>query len=59
MVFKEISWEGIVMFRIYIDVKSEDDAVILQKILHESLWKQRAMRYGKEDLTVHMIEVKE
>lgn len=47
------------MYRIYIDVKNEDDAVLLQQILHDSLWKQRYMRTGKEDLTVHMIEVKE
>lgn len=46
------------MYRIYIDVKSEDDAVILQRVIHDSLWPQRNLRYGKEDLTVHLIELK-
>jgi hypothetical protein len=45
------------MYRIYVDVKNESDALIIQQVIHESLWRQRAMRQGKEDLTVHFIEL--
>lgn len=45
------------MYRIYLDIKNEMDALFLQQYIHESLWKQRAMREGKEDLTVHFIEL--
>lgn len=45
------------MYRLYIDIKDERDALFLQQFLHESLWRQRAMRQGKEDLTVHFTEL--
>lgn len=45
------------MYRLYIDIKSENDALFLQQFLHESLWRQRAMREGKEDLTVHLMDL--
>jgi len=45
--------------RIYVDVKNEVDASIIQQVIHESLWRQRAMRQGKEDLTVHLIDLPE
>lgn len=45
--------------RLYIDVKSELDALFLQQFLRESLWRQQAMREGKEDLTVHLIDIEE
>lgn len=44
-------------YRLYIDVNSEEDAVILQKVIHDSLWTQRALRHGKEDLTVHLVDL--
>lgn len=45
------------MYRLYIDINDERDALFLQQLIHESLWRQQAMREGKEDLTVHFMEL--
>lgn len=47
------------MHRIYVVVKDYTDAIIIQQVIHESLWRQRALRHGKEDFTVHMVDLPE
>ncbi len=45
--------------RIYVDVKNEADAMIIQQVIHEALWRQRALRQGREDFRVHLIDLPE
>lgn len=47
------------MHRVYVDIKSEADAMVIQQVIHECLWRQRALRQGREDFIVHMMDLPE